>query len=132
VRARRDSQNGTFTQLAARTNHDNRVPAGASYATAARWRHNGIDADADANIYIADVYNNRIRRVDRNNNITTVADTGAYGYSGDGGPAPKGQLAYPRAVAVYTEARSIADINNNRIRKVNSDGTITTATGGGA
>jgi hypothetical protein len=75
VRARRDSQNGTFTQLAARTNHDNRVPAGASYATAARWRHNGIDADA--NIYIADINNNRIRKVNSGGTIATAAGGGA-------------------------------------------------------
>jgi sugar lactone lactonase YvrE len=93
----------------------------------------GVDVDTDGNIYIADLYNNRIRKVDRNGNITTVAGTGAYGFSGDDGQATNAQLAYPRAVAVYTDGTFyIADINNNRIRKVDSNGTITTIAGGGA
>lgn len=93
----------------------------------------GVDVDADGNVYIADLYNNRVRRVDRNGTITTVAGTGAHGYSGDGGPATEAQLAFPRAVAVYTDGTIyIADIDNHRVRRVDSGGTITTAAGRGA
>jgi hypothetical protein len=90
----------------------------------------GVDVDNDENIYIADLYNNRIRRVDRTGIITTIAGTGTHGYSGDGGPATQAQLAYPRAVAVHTDGMVyIADINNHRIRKIDRGGTMTTAAG---
>lgn len=93
----------------------------------------GVDIDADGIVYIADLHNNRVRRVDPSGVITTVAGTGAHGYSGDGGPAIEAQLAFPRAVAVHVDGTIyIADINNNRIRKVDSGGTITTAAGHGA
>jgi len=92
----------------------------------------GVDVDAAGNVYIADLYNNRVRMVDRSGIITTIAGTGVHGYSGDGGPAVQAELAFPRSVAVGTDGTVyIADINNNRIRKIDSGGTITTAAGRG-
>jgi sugar lactone lactonase YvrE len=61
---------------------------------------NGIVFDAAGNLYFADAGNHRIRRIDKNGIITTVAGTGVLGYSGDGGPATRAQLAYPFGMAI--------------------------------
>lgn len=60
----------------------------------------GVAVDSTGNIYIADFFNHRIRKVDTSGNITTVAGTGNYGYSGDGGAATGAQLNLPIALAV--------------------------------
>ncbi len=94
--------------------------------------HNGLAVDKDGNLFIADDGHHRIRKVDRNGIITTVAGTGAQGFSGDGGPATRAQLFRPSGVAVDTAGNLyIADTNNRRIRKVDSTGTITTLAGTG-
>ena len=55
----------------------------------------GVTVDSAGNLYIADTNNHRIRKVDTSGVITTVAGTGAYGYSGDGGAATAAQLNNP-------------------------------------
>ena len=92
----------------------------------------GVAVDGAGNLYIADTQNNRIRKVDSTGTITTVAGTGQYGFSGDGGPATAAQLANPHSVTVDGSGNLyIADGNNHRIRKVDSTGTITTVAGMG-
>ena len=60
----------------------------------------GLGLDGVGNLYIADLENSVVRRVDQQTSvITTVAGTGEPGYSGDGGPAVEAQLSYPVAVA---------------------------------
>ena len=79
----------------------------------------GLAIDASGNLYIADSGNSRIRKVDTNGIITTVAGTGAAGYSGDGGPAHEAKLSNPRGVGVDASGNLyIADTFNHRIRKV--------------
>src|SRR5271157_2356151 len=91
----------------------------------------GVAVDPAGNLYIADSYNNRIRKVS-GGTITTVAGNGAYGFSGDGGPATSASLYWPQGVAVDSAGNLyIADTGNQRIRKV-SGGTITTVAGNGA
>ncbi len=91
----------------------------------------GVAVDTSGNLYIADQASSRIRKV-ANGTITTVAGNGTAGYSGDGGPATSAQLAWPVGVAVDTAGNIyIADTNNNRIRKVAANGTITTVAGNG-
>jgi sugar lactone lactonase YvrE len=95
----------------------------------------GVAVDADHNVYIADTYNHRIRKVAAiGGTITTVAGTGIPGSSGDGGLATAAPLYEPRGVAVDADRNVyIADTNNHRIRKVAaSDGTITTVAGTGS
>jgi RHS repeat-associated protein len=93
---------------------------------------NGVAVDATGNIFIADTYNHRIRKVDTNGIITTVAGNGTYGYSGDNGPAINAGLFYPNDVAVDTAGNLfIADTVNYRIRKVDTNGIITTVAGNG-
>jgi uncharacterized protein (TIGR03437 family) len=93
---------------------------------------NGVAVDAAGNVYIADTNNNRIRRVALNGTITTVAGTGAAGFSGDTGPATSAMLNQPNRVSVDAAGNLyIADSSNNRIRKVTLDGTIMTVAGDG-
>src|ERR1017187_6989198 len=101
-------------------------------ATAAQLNFpTGVAADAAGNLFIADTFNNRIRKVSANGIITTVAGTGARGFGGDGGPATAAQLNYPQGVAVDAAGNPfIADTGNQRIRQV-SGGIITTVAGGG-
>ena len=91
---------------------------------------NGVAVDAYGNLYIADSSNNRIRRVDTNGIITTVAGNGNAGYSGDGGPATNASLEYPNGVALDPVGKLyIADLENDRIRKIDTNGIITTVAG---
>jgi sugar lactone lactonase YvrE len=93
---------------------------------------NGIVADKNGNLFIADSWNNRIRKISSDGIITTVAGNGTAGFGGDGGPATSAQLWYPLGVAVDPAGNLfIADSHNNRIRRVSSDGTITTVAGSG-
>jgi hypothetical protein len=86
----------------------------------------------DGRLLIADAVNNRIRAVAPDGTITTVAGTGEHGYSGDGGPATKAAIAAPRGVTAAPDGGFfIPDTNNDRIRKVAPDGTITTVAGNG-
>lgn len=88
--------------------------------------------DSNGSIYIADKANNSIRKVDTMGNITAFAGTGTAGLFGDGALAAKAQLNSPSGVAVDTYGNVyIADTLNNRIRKVNKAGKITTVAGNG-
>jgi sugar lactone lactonase YvrE len=92
----------------------------------------GLALDAAGNLYIADQYNYRIRKVDASGVIITVAGNGTTGYSGDGGAATAAQLASPSGVACdYAGNLYIADTNNYRVRKVSAAGAISTFAGNG-
>jgi hypothetical protein len=92
----------------------------------------GLATDGSGNLFIADILNHRIRKVDASGTITTVAGTGTVGFSGDGGPATDAQFRRPMDVAVDELGNLfIADILNHRIRKVDASGTITTVAGTG-
>ncbi len=89
--------------------------------------------DAKGNIYIGDYYQCRIRKVDVQGDITTIAGTGICGYSGDGGLATHAQIFWPEGVAVDGEGNVIfADFVNNRIRVITPAGKITTVAGNGS
>jgi trimeric autotransporter adhesin len=88
----------------------------------------GINFDRAGNLYIADDYQHRIRRVTPGGTITTFAGTGISGYTGDGGPATLATLDFPMAVAADTSRNVyIADQSGSVLRKVDSTGTITTS-----
>ena len=94
---------------------------------------NGVFADPSGVIYIADSTNNRIRKIDVNGIITTIAGDGATAFSGDGGPALLARFNFPTDVAVDPSGNIyIADLFNRRVRKIVSDGSITTIAGNGA
>ena len=87
---------------------------------------------ADGSILFTEPRVNRIRRVDANGIISTFAGTGKAGFSGDGGPATRAQLNFNRGVGVDGAGTVwIADSLNQRIRKVDANGIITTVAGNG-
>jgi len=93
----------------------------------------GIALDASNNLYIAEAGNNRIRKVASNGIISTVAGNGTNTFAGDGGAATNASLIFPSAIALDVSGNLyIADQSNNRIRKVGTNGIITTVAGNGA
>jgi trimeric autotransporter adhesin len=93
----------------------------------------GIVMDKWGNLYIADTYNDVIRKVDASGIISTYAGNGMPGFSGDGGPATAAMLGTPRAVSLDTGGNLFfADRGNNRVRKVDNLGMISTVAGTGA
>lgn len=101
-------------------------------ATRAYIGPTGLAVDAGGNLYLADAGLNRIRKVSPDGIITTVAGSNTSNYSGDGGPATSAGLNRPAGVAVDAAGSLyIADAGNYRIRKVTSDGIITTIAGTG-
>jgi len=100
-------------------------------------RSAGIDPfalaiDKAGDLFVADLSNNRIRKIAANGTITTVAGTGLPGYSGDGGPALAAQLNLPTGIALDSAGNLyIADKGNGVVRRVTSGGLMTTIAGNG-
>lgn len=103
-------------------------------ATAAGLSPWGLAWDGQGNLYVADVFNCRIRKIDERGIISTVAGTGACGFSGDGGPASQASLFFPRDVAIGPDgALYLADTGNCRVRRVAPEsGVIETVAGSGS
>jgi DNA-binding CsgD family transcriptional regulator/sugar lactone lactonase YvrE len=92
----------------------------------------GLAVDSAGNVYIADTLNNRVRRVDADGTITTVAGAGAAGYEGDGKPGPQAELNLPTGLAIgFSDTVFISDTGNNVIRQLGLDGAIHTVAGTG-
>jgi hypothetical protein len=93
----------------------------------------GIASDRAGNVYIVDEANQRIRRVNPDGTVTTVAGSGKRGYTGDGGPALAATLQDPVMIAVDEGDGSLyfADHHNHVVRRVSTDGIISTVAGTG-
>ena len=92
----------------------------------------GLASDAAGNLYIAEEINRRVRMIDVNGTISTVAGNGSAGSSGDGGPAMSATFQGPMGVTVDDAGNIyIADMSANRIRKVDTNGMISTVAGNG-
>ncbi|MBT4837155.1 MAG: hypothetical protein HON94_07390, partial [Methylococcales bacterium] len=97
----------------------------------------GVAIGGDGSLYIADYFNHRIRKVDTNGNISTIAGSGPIGigkggFGGDGGLAINANLFNPTDIDIGPNGGIyIADSRNERIRYVNSDGIISTVAGNG-
>jgi hypothetical protein len=102
-------------------------------ATSAQLRNPAdVTLSSTGEVYIADTWADRIRMVFTNGTITTFAGNGVPTYSGDGGPATSASIAHPLSIAISpTNEIYIADSNNDRIRVVFVNGTITTFAGNG-
>ena len=98
----------------------------------------GLAADSGGNLYVFDCANARVRKLRADGTITTIAGTGRFGFSGDGGPATSAELRPrcgandPAGLAVDAAGDVfIADTGNHRVRMVNPAGVITTVAGTG-
>jgi len=88
----------------------------------------GLVIDEAGNLYVTE--GTRVRRISPDGIVTTVAGTGIAGFTGDGGPATSAQLAGAMGLAVDRKGHLyIADGGTNRVRKISSDGIITTVAG---
>ncbi|MEI7436319.1 MAG: MBG domain-containing protein, partial [bacterium] len=93
----------------------------------------GIAADADGNVYVPDYFNNRIRKISTAGIITTIAGTGTSGWSGDGGAATNAKISNPIKLCVSASGVVyFTDYGNNRIRRIGTNGIITTVAGNGS
>jgi YVTN family beta-propeller protein len=92
----------------------------------------GMAFDSAGNLYVADSYNQRVRKINTKGTITTVAGTGSNAYNGDGGPATSAAVGNPWDIAFDAGGNLyFSDITNDVVRKVNTSGTISTYAGTG-
>lgn len=92
----------------------------------------GIELDASGNIYFADCGNCVLRKINTLGNIDRFAGNGGPGFSGDGGQATDAELNSPTGIALDVSGNIyLADCLNNRVRKVNTSGVISTIVGNG-
>ncbi|HEX6352924.1 protein kinase domain-containing protein [Actinophytocola sp.] len=130
-RIRRIAQDGVITTVAG--NGFQGYSGDGGKAVDARLDYpTGIAFGADGTLYIADSDNNRIRAVDGDGRIRTVAGVGRSGSAGDGGPAEQAELADPVSIDIAADGTIyLAEEDGNRIRRVGVDGIITTVAGNG-
>ena len=123
--------NGTLTRFAGNGRAGNSGDGGP--ATAAQLNFPmGIAIDGANNVFVADRDASVVRKIAANGIITTVAGTGKPGFAGDGGPAASAQLNGPFGLALDAAGNLyIADTGNQVVRKVSTDGTISTVAGTG-
>jgi uncharacterized protein (TIGR03437 family) len=92
-----------------------------------------VAVDTSGNLYFVDLFNARIRMVNSSGSVSTVAGSGTTRYSGDGAAAQNAMMNTPLGVStapggiVY-----VTDTNNQRVRRIGSDGVIATAAGNGS
>lgn len=90
---------------------------------------NSVAVDASGNLYISDFINNRVRMVNASGLIATIAGSGKFGNTGDGGPALSAKMYFPCGVVVDTAGKVyLIDDANNRIRLLTPDATTDTTT----
>jgi sugar lactone lactonase YvrE len=130
-RIRKITKNGIVTTIAGNGTAGNSGDGGPA-TQATLYSPSSVYSDPSGSVYIADGGGNVIRLIDTFGNIHTLAGNGTWGFSGDGGPATSAQLYTPDAICADGNGNFyIADGNNDRIRKVDSTGTITTFAGNG-
>jgi uncharacterized protein (TIGR03437 family) len=131
-RVRRIAPNGVVTAYAGNGTLGSRGDGGPASAASLNGPH-GLALDSKGNLYIADTFNHRIRRVTPAGLISTVAGNGQDGMLGDDGPAVDASLYLPFGVAIDgADNLIIADTGNLRLRRVDlSTGRITTIAGNG-
>jgi hypothetical protein len=128
---RKVAADGTVTGVAGTLNATGGFAGDGGPAASAQLQFpDGVAADSHGNVFVADTGNQRVRKIGPDGIITTVAGTGFAGYGGDGGPATAAYLERPTALAIDRfDNLYIADAGNNRIRKIDAGGTITTFAG---
>jgi sugar lactone lactonase YvrE len=130
-RIRRVDTNGTITTVVG-TGREGFSGDGGPATSARIDTADTILFDGAGNMYFSDANNNRVRMVDTNGIITTIAGDGKARYAGDGGPATQASLADPNGLAFDPEGNLyIADYDNGVIRKIDRSGIIATVAGTG-
>ncbi|MFG2717895.1 RICIN domain-containing protein [Streptomyces sp. NPDC048416] len=130
-RVRKVAADGTISTVAGTGQAAFKGDGGPAASAQLRNPH-GLAVDHAGSLYVADYANHRIRKIDPDGGITTVAGTGTAGFSGDDGPAVSAKLNGPVGVAVdSTGTLYISDYSNHRVRRVAQDGTISTVAGTG-
>lgn len=120
-----------LAEIFAGTGDSGNAPDGEFRLSAAFASPRGIAIDGVGRLLIADTGNHRIRRIDPDGAVRVVAGTGTPGNAGDGQAATAAQLNRPSAIVVDAQGSIyVADSGNFRIRKIDSDGVITTFAGG--
>src|SRR5271157_399014 len=116
------------TLAGARSVFPNSIPA----VSAPLGQTLAVAVDAGGNVFVADIGNHMVVRISTDGTVTVVAGNGNPGFAGDGGPATHASLNVPSGLALDSSGNLyIADEFNNRIRKVGTDGVITTIAGDG-
>jgi hypothetical protein len=93
---------------------------------------NGLALNDKGELFISDIGSHRILKLDRRGGLTAIAGTGEGGFGGDGGPAIEARLKSPHDLAFDAEGNLlIADTANQRIRRIDRRGIITTVAGDG-
>lgn len=130
-RIRRIELDGALTTIACNGNDDFSGDGGAAVDAGCSGPH-GVAIDSAGRVIVADTFNGRIRRVEGDGTITTIAGTGIFRFSGDGGPATDASMVSPLGVTVDDVGRVvIAESGNRRVRRIELDGTIITIAGTG-
>jgi sugar lactone lactonase YvrE len=133
-RIRKVSTNGIISTVAGSTQFNGFSGDGGPAIDAVIGGPSGVAVDNAGNLYIADSVNLRIREVTTDGVIQTIAGNGGQGYSGDGGQAVQASIGVPVALCVDGAGDvyfSVGGTDLNRVRKVSSDGIITTVAGTG-
>jgi len=130
VRIRRVDPQGIITTFAGTGTAGFSGDSGPATAAQFSAELRALAVGPDGTLYIADASNHRIRRIKTNGIIDTLAGTGIAGYAGDGGPAMQARLNIPWGIAVGPDgAVYVADTFNYAIRRIDTEGIITTVAG---
>ncbi len=122
---------GIVSTVAGNGNHENTGDGGPALKAGIR-NIDYLAISPAGELYIAGMNSHIIRKVTKDGNIETVVGNGYQGFMGDGGPATKAMLKSPTAIAFDSKGDLyISDMGNNRIRKVDTRGIITTFAGTG-
>lgn len=99
-------------------------------STARFYSPSGVAVDGQGNVYVADVANNRVRKISTSGVVSTLGGNGTAGYEDGSGTAT--EFNYPYAVAVDGQGNVyVADRQNAVIRKITSSGVVSTLAGTG-
>ncbi len=129
-RIRKIAPNGMTSTLAGNGTPGYADGTGGFNGTAMFSSPSGVTVDAQNNVYVADQLNNRIRKITPDGTVTTLAGSGTLGYLD--GSSDVAQFSNPYGVTVDLQGNVyVADIENNRIRKITPDGTVMTLAGSG-
>lgn len=128
-RVRKISASGTITTIAGST-AATLLGEGKAISQLTLLAPKGLAVDSNNNLYVVDEMGHRVWKITQAGTVTSLAGTGTPGFSGDGGPANQAELSEPSEVSVDTAGNVyITDSSNDRIRKVSTDGKISTAAG---